>query len=58
MDEAEALYGAQLQLGISRNDIPKLISPLREYYDNAICDRVEQLLFERSRKYRGCFGIH
>lgn len=51
LDAAEALYGIQLHFLLKSNDIPLLVAPLHEFYDNQVCNRIEALLRRQMRHY-------
>lgn len=55
VDAAEELYGIQLKLSFSRNDVAEELKVLSELYGNKICHRVESILLEQMRKYAYLF---
>lgn len=52
VDTAEELYGSFLKFTFTKEDIYKEIESLKAFYDERICERVIQILFEQMRKYR------
>lgn len=52
IDAAEELYGMQLHFFFSKKDISRELEFAGELYDEKICRRAEQVLFEQMRKYR------
>lgn len=51
-DAAEQLYGVQLKINFSDNDIINAVDSCSEYYDQAICSRVKSILFARRNKFK------
>ncbi len=51
-DAAEELYGVQLRISFSDSDIVTAVDKCREYYDEAICNRVNNILFARKNKFK------
>lgn len=52
MDSAEELYGIQLTIGFTENDIINSVEECKEYYDEAIRNRVKNVLLARKNKFR------
>ena len=52
MDSAEELYGVQLTIGFTENDIINSVEECKEYYDEAIRNRVKNVLLARKNKFR------
>ena len=52
VDEAEELYGMQLHFSFSKKKISRELEFAGELYDEKICRRAEQVVFEQMRKYR------
>ena len=52
VDAAEELYGMQLHFFFSKKEISRELEFAGELYDEKICRRAEQVLFEQMRKYR------
>jgi len=55
MEAAEELYGTQLRLQFDRRDVQDVLVTVPELYDGPIIDRVERVLGEQMRKYKGYF---
>ena len=55
VDAAEELYGIQLHFFFSIKDISRELEFAGELYDEKICRRAEQVLFEQMRKYQVYF---
>lgn len=51
-DAAEQLYGVQLKISFSDKDIINAVDSCSEYYDEAILNRVKNILFARKNKFR------
>ena len=51
LEIAEQLYGTQIKLGFSRQDVMDLLSE-EPYYPEDVKGRVQDIIFERMRKYR------
>lgn len=52
MDAAEEIYGSQLQLDFSREDVSMLLKNYDGTYEPAVIERVEKLLYRQKRKYQ------
>ena len=52
MEAAEALYGAQLQFTFTKCDVETVLSKVRPYYGDSICQRIQTVIFEQMRKYQ------
>lgn len=51
MDEAELLYGQQLKLTFIISDILEILEEAKVYYNEAVIDRIEEVLRYQYRKY-------
>lgn len=51
LDAAEELFGKQITFRFDKNDIAAALSDMAGFYDKAILDRVEAVIFEQVRKY-------
>ena len=51
-DAAEELYGVQLRINFSDSDIISAVDRCSEYYDEATCNRVKNILFARKNKFK------
>lgn len=54
-DEAVSLFGRQLKLHFSNNDVDKELEKFKDIYDNQILARVEKTLRNQMRKYQYLF---
>ena len=52
MDSAEELYGVQLAIGFTENDIANAVDKCKEYYDETIRNRVKNILRVRRNKFK------
>ena len=52
MDSAEELYGIQLAIGFTENDIINAVEECKEYYDEAVRNRVKNILLARRNKFK------
>lgn len=52
MDSAEELYGVQLKISFTENDIVNAIDECREYYDETVRNRVQNILLARRNKFK------
>lgn len=55
MEAAEALYGAQLRFTFTKCDVETVLSKVRPYYGDSICQRIQTVIFEQMRKYQFFF---
>ena len=53
MFAAEELYGSRLKFTFTRKDVETILSSAEAYYGKDLCRRVEQVIAEQMRKYRG-----
>ena len=51
LDAAEELFGKQITFRFDKSDVTAALSDMTEFYDKAILDRVEAIVFEQMRKY-------
>lgn len=51
-DAAEELFGVQLKINFSDNDIINAVDRCLEYYDEVICNRAKNILFARKNKFK------
>lgn len=55
LDEAEKLYGVQLQFDFNIKDVKKELDQLEQFYPKEVRERVEELIRRQIRKYRYFF---
>lgn len=55
VEEAEKLFGVQLKINFSTEDVAREIESLRDIYDENILMRVEKLIISQMRKYSRFF---
>ena len=53
---SESLYGQQLHFSFNNNDIKSILEKYKEYYDDIIIKRVENILCAQRRKYSYLFS--
>lgn len=56
VDAAEELYGTQLRLSFTKEDVLSELQSMQEFYDQEILARVSIIIFEQMRKYRIYFN--
>lgn len=56
MDAAEELYGVQLKINFTENDIVNAVDECKEYYDEATLKRVTNILLARRNKFKYLIG--
>lgn len=52
MDAAEELYGVQLKISFTENDIINVVNECKEYYNDAALNRVTHILLARKNKFK------
>ena len=52
---AQELFGPQLKFTFNKKDVSDAVKAMADFYDLAILQRVEDILFEQMRKYRYLF---
>lgn len=52
VDAAEELYGVQLKISFTENDIINAVNECKEYYDEAALNRVKNILLARRNKFK------
>ncbi len=50
MDASEELYGVQLKIDFAENDIINAVDECKEYYDEAMLNRIKNILLARKNK--------
>ncbi|MBE6599273.1 MAG: hypothetical protein E7638_07525 [Ruminococcaceae bacterium] len=55
LDAAEELYGVQLHLTFTKEDVRAAVDSVRELYPDEICRRAEEIILEQMRKYKMFF---
>lgn len=51
MEAAEELYGQQLRFSFTKLDVKAAVEEIKDYYSEAVCDRIERVILEQMRKY-------
>ena len=52
MDSAQELCDIQLKIIFAQNDIINAVDECKEYYDEAVCNRVKNILLASKNKFR------